>query len=130
MTKIELSALRKGLEKRRAELEAGNHSRAALVVERSSDELDRIQHGQQRYLAIDLLDRNSKLLREVRAALSRIEGGKFGIPPRLRGPGMRLMNCSLAPPEKDEKWQIPCAESMRGSAGSQIFRRMEPVFLR
>ncbi len=78
MTKIELSALRKGLEKRWVELEGGNRNRAALVIERSSDELDRIQHGQERDLAIDILDRNSKLLRDVRAALSRIEAGKFG----------------------------------------------------
>jgi DnaK suppressor protein len=79
MTKIELNALRNGLENRQAELENGNRSREALVIEGSPDELDRIQHGQERDLAIDILDRNSKLLREVRAALSRIDAGTFGI---------------------------------------------------
>jgi DnaK suppressor protein len=79
MTKIELSGLRHVLEKRRAELEDGNRSRGALVIENSPDELDRIQHGQERDLAIDILDRNSKRLREVRAALGRIEAGNFGI---------------------------------------------------
>jgi DnaK suppressor protein len=79
MTKIELNALRNGLENRQAELENGNRNRVALVIEGSPDELDRIQHGQERDLAIDILDRNSKLLREVRAALGRIDAGKFGI---------------------------------------------------
>jgi len=79
MTKIELNGLRNTLENKHAELENGNRSRGAFVIETSPDELDRIQHGQERDLAIDILDSNSKLLREVRAALSRIDAGKFGI---------------------------------------------------
>jgi hypothetical protein len=42
MTKIELKALRNDLENRQSELENGNRSRSALVIERSSDELERI----------------------------------------------------------------------------------------
>ena len=34
------------------------------------------------------------------------------------------------PLEKTENWQIPRTESTRGSAGSQICRCVEPVFLR
>jgi hypothetical protein len=45
-------------------------------------------------------------------------------------PGTRLGNCSPAPLEKDDNWQIPRTESTRGSAGSQIFHCAEPVFLR
>jgi hypothetical protein len=44
----------------------------ALAIETSADELDRIQHGQERDLAIGTLDGNSKL-REVRATLRRIK---------------------------------------------------------
>jgi DnaK suppressor protein len=40
--------------------------------------LDRIQHGQERDLAIGAIDRNAKRLREVRAALSRVDSGAFG----------------------------------------------------
>jgi|SRR5579859_5182191 len=65
MTKIELNTLRNGLKNRQAELENGNRSREALVIEGSPDELDRIQYGQERDLAIDILDRNSELLREL-----------------------------------------------------------------
>jgi DnaK suppressor protein len=79
MTKIELNEFRSVLKNRQAELEDGNRGRGALVIETSPDELDRIQHGQDRDLAIDILDRNSKLLREVRAALVRMDAGTFGI---------------------------------------------------
>jgi len=48
-------------------------------VETCPDALDRIQLGQERDLAIDTLDRNSKLQRAVRAALSRVDTGMFGI---------------------------------------------------
>lgn len=79
MTKTELITTRRALKNRQAELENGNRGRGALAIESSPDELDRIQHSQERELAIGTLDRNSKLLREVRAALSRIDSGTFGI---------------------------------------------------
>ena len=79
MTKIELNGLQNVLKTRQAELQTGNRSREALAIETNADELDRIQHGQERDLAMRTLDRNSKLLREVRAALSRIDAGTFGI---------------------------------------------------
>ncbi len=78
MTKHETSGFRKLLPTRQGELEqAGIAGREALAIEASADELDRIQHVQERDLAIEGLDRNAKLLREVRAALSRIEAGSF-----------------------------------------------------
>jgi DnaK suppressor protein len=79
MTKIELNAFRKTLENKQAELLKGNRNREALAIETSPDELDRIQHSQERELAIGALDRNSTLLREVREALGRIDAGTFGI---------------------------------------------------
>ena len=79
VTKIELNRFRNALKKKEAALEDGNRSRGALAIETSPDELDRIQNGQERDLAMGTLDRDSRLLREVRAALSRIDAGKFGI---------------------------------------------------
>jgi hypothetical protein len=73
MTKIELNGFRAALKNRQAELENGNRSRGALAIETNADELDRIQHGQEREMAIGTLDRNSKLMREVRAALRRYQ---------------------------------------------------------
>lgn len=79
MTKIELNGFQNGLRNKQAELEDGNRSRDALAIETSPDELDRIQNGQERDLAIGTLDRDSRLLREVQAALSRMAAGTFGI---------------------------------------------------
>jgi DnaK suppressor protein len=80
MTKIELKEFQKSLKNKQAELEHNtNSSREALAIETSADELDRIQHGQERDLAIGAIDRNAKRLREVRSALSRLDSGAFGI---------------------------------------------------
>ena len=61
------------------ELKNGNRNRGAIAIETSPDELDRIQHGQERDLAMGALDRDSKLLREVRSALIRVDAGTYGI---------------------------------------------------
>ena len=79
MTKIELGKFKDALKKRLAELENANNGREALAIETSADELDRIQHAQERDLAVGGLDRTAKLLREVRAALSRMADGSFGV---------------------------------------------------
>jgi RNA polymerase-binding transcription factor len=79
MTTAELNKFRSILTSRRNELAKENRGRGALIVETCPDELDRIQLGQERDLAIDTLDRNAKLQRAVRAALARIDRGTFGI---------------------------------------------------
>ena len=79
MTKTELKTFRRALENRRTELGNGNRNREALAIETSPDELDRIQHATEREMAIDNLERQSNRLREVRAALRRIDAGTFGI---------------------------------------------------
>jgi len=79
MTKIKLNEFRNTLMLRKSELENGSRSRGALAIETSPEEFDRIQQAQDRDLAIGSLDRDAKLLREVRAALSRLDGGVFGI---------------------------------------------------
>jgi DnaK suppressor protein len=80
MTKIDLKRFRDALKKKQGDLEdSGNSGREALAIEISADELDRIQHAQERDFVIGGLDRNAKLLRQVRAALGRIDAGTFGI---------------------------------------------------
>ena len=79
MTTIELNRLQNALKSRATELEANVSSgRKVVAIETSADELDRIQHRQERDLAMGALDRNSKLLCEIRAALRRIFAGTFG----------------------------------------------------
>jgi len=79
MTKIEMNRFQHSLKKKLTELESGNRKRGAIAIETSPDELDRVQHSQERDFAMGALDRDSKLLREVRAALVRIEAGTYGV---------------------------------------------------
>jgi len=67
------------LENRQTELGNGNRNREALAIETSPDELDRIQHASDRDWAMSNLERNSNRLREVRAALDRLDASTFGI---------------------------------------------------
>jgi len=78
MTKAELNRFRKMLDRRQVELETAIRKREVLAIETSADELDRIQHAAEREFAIDNLERESLRLRDVRAALTRMESGTFG----------------------------------------------------
>jgi DnaK suppressor protein len=78
MTKTELNKFKEILEKKLAELAAVLRNRDAIAIEKSPDALDEVQHAAERELAIRNLDRESNLLRNVRAALRRIDDGTFG----------------------------------------------------
>ena len=49
------------------------------AIEKCPDALDEVQYATERELAIRGPDRDSNLLRNVRAALGRIEEGSFGV---------------------------------------------------
>jgi len=79
MKSIELDTFRKNLKARQAELSQGRRNREAVAIQTSADELDRIQHAQERDYAMGALDRDSLRSREITAALERIDDGTFGI---------------------------------------------------
>src|SRR5215468_7275867 len=79
MTKTELNKYKHILEAKQAELEAFVRNREGIAIEKSPDALDEVQHAAERELAIRNLDRESQLLRNVRAALRRIEDDSFGV---------------------------------------------------
>src|SRR5579884_2394442 len=79
MTKTELNKYKNTLEAKQAELESVIRNREAITIEKSPDALDEVQHAAERELAIRNLDRESNLLRNVRAALRRIDDGTFGV---------------------------------------------------
>jgi len=79
MTKTELNGFRKALMSKQADLKNSIRGRDALVIDTSADELDRIQHGQERDFAMGNLARESKLLRQVEDALGRVDHATFGI---------------------------------------------------
>jgi len=79
MTKIELNGFRKVLAKKLTEVGSSNGNREALAIETTSDELDRVQNANDRDYAMSNLERSSRRLGEVRAALRRIDAGTFGV---------------------------------------------------
>lgn len=66
------------LEQKEAELLRMLRNRNDIAIEPSPDQMDSIQYATERDLAIGSLDRESKLLREIKAALRRIRDGSFG----------------------------------------------------
>ena len=66
------------LQARVAELERSVRQRDGIAVDPSPDQVDEIQRASERALAISKIDRDSKQLRDVRAALRRIREGTFG----------------------------------------------------
>jgi DnaK suppressor protein len=79
MTKSEVNKYKEILETRQAELVEVLRNRDGITIEKSPDALDEVQNAAERELAIRNLDRESNLLRNVRAALRRIEDGSFGV---------------------------------------------------
>lgn len=71
--------VREILERKQAELMGGLRNRDGITIEKSADQMDEIQYATERDLAIRNVDRESALLRQVKAALRRIHAGNFGI---------------------------------------------------
>jgi len=79
MTKTELNKFKEVLETKQAELVRVLRNRDGIAIEKSPDALDEVQNAAERELAIRNLDRESNLLRNVRAALARMDEGTFGV---------------------------------------------------
>jgi DnaK suppressor protein len=79
MTKTELNKYKEVLATKQAELAQVLRNREGITIEKSPDALDEVQNAAERELAIRNLDRESNLLRNVRAALHRIDEGTFGV---------------------------------------------------
>src|SRR5580698_2093351 len=79
MNQTEMNKYRAILEAKKAELSAGLRNREDIAIEKTPDALDEVQLAGERELAIRNLDREASLLRNVRAALSRINDGSYGV---------------------------------------------------
>jgi DnaK suppressor protein len=78
MTKNELKGFRNVLGVKESESANAIRNRKSIAIETNSDMLDQIQHATERELELDRLERESNLLRDVRAALRRIDAEIFG----------------------------------------------------
>jgi DnaK suppressor protein len=75
----ETNGIQEVLTRKEAELSQELRRRDGIAIEKSADEMDEIQYASERDLAIRNVDRESTMLRDVRAALRRIRDGSFGI---------------------------------------------------
>ena len=66
------------LARQEAELALVLRNRDGIAIEKSADQMDEVQYATEREMAIRNVDRETALLREVRAALLRIHEGGFG----------------------------------------------------
>jgi len=66
------------LARKEAELALVLRNRDDIAIEKSADQMDEVQDASERDLAIRNVDRESILLRQVKAALRRIRDGSFG----------------------------------------------------
>ena len=73
-----MSGIKEILERKEAELVQVLRKRDGIAIEKSADQMDEIQYASERDLAIRNVDRESILLRGVKAALRRIRDGGFG----------------------------------------------------
>ena len=78
MQKSEYKKYRAALEAKQAELARGLGKRDEIAIEKTADALDEVQFATERELAIRNLDRESGMLRAVRAALARMDQGVYG----------------------------------------------------
>ena len=79
MNKSEVNKYKEILEVKQVELSRLLRNRDDIAIDRSPDALDEVQRAAERELAIRNLDRESNLLRNVRAALSRMAEGSYGV---------------------------------------------------
>src|SRR5262245_11595463 len=78
MTKSEINKFKMMLTARQTELLPKLRKRDGIAIEKTPDALDEVQLAAGRELMTRNLERESKQLRDVRAALARIEEGSYG----------------------------------------------------
>jgi len=111
----QLEKYRAALEAKQAELVELLRRREGIAIEKAADALDEVRLAADRELMIHTLDRESLRLREVRAALKRIEEGSYGI----------CMSCEAPIPNKRLEavpWAaycVRCQEAVDGQRGRE-----------
>jgi DnaK suppressor protein len=78
MTQDEMKTFQLMLRAKGAETTRALRNREGIIIEKAADELDEIAIAFERDIVVQKLDRESRLLRQILRALSRIENGTFG----------------------------------------------------
>ena len=74
----EMAGFQQVLEQKAVDLDRLLRKRDDIAIEKSADQMDEIQSASERELAIRNVDRESTLLRQVRAAVRRIHDSSYG----------------------------------------------------
>jgi DnaK suppressor protein len=77
-THTEIGRFLEILESKQVELAQVLRTRDDIAIEKSADQVDEIQCASERDIAIRNVNRESSVLRDIRAALRRIHDGSFG----------------------------------------------------
>ena len=111
MTEKELLSFKKILgTEQDAAVRAALRRRQSIAIEQSAEEIEQISYDTERELAVADISRHSDLVRQIRAALGRIENGTFGVCQCCRKP-IRLKRIKAVP------WTslcIRCQETVDG----------------
>jgi len=78
MTKYDIDIFKAILEAKQADASRTLRNREGIIVEKSADDLDEIERAASRDIAIQNLDRESRMLRDIRNTLQRIDQDTFG----------------------------------------------------
>jgi DnaK suppressor protein len=73
-----MSGFQQLLEQKEAELVRALRKRDDIATEKCADQMDEIQQATEQDLAMQSVDRESRQLRQIKAALQRIRDGGFG----------------------------------------------------
>lgn len=79
IVRSERNGFKEILELKEAELVQVLRKRDGIAIETSPDQMDEIQYASERDLAIQNVDHESSVLRQVKAALQRFREGSFGV---------------------------------------------------
>jgi DnaK suppressor protein len=78
MTKYDIDIFKAILVAKQADASRTLRNREGIIVEKSADDLDEIERAVSRDIAIQNLDRESRMLRDIRNTLQRIDQDTFG----------------------------------------------------
>lgn len=122
MTTNEIKRYKEALWKKMAELSETLGNRKPIAIEFTPEACERIVLAAQRELAVVTLDRHSRLLREVKAAMARIQDGSYGV--------CESCEQAITPRRLDAvpwaRYCVPCQDSLdRGpTPATEVSRRM------
>jgi DnaK suppressor protein len=109
-------SVREILEAKRREILSAMGDRSGIVIEKTADEYEGLQQKLEREIAIRNLDRKSRLLRSVQAAINRLADETFGVCSRCEEP-IPEKRISVIP------WAaycVPCQEKLDSESSAEI----------